>query len=342
LSGSPKRILIIAVPGFGDVLLCTPLIHAVRKKWPEADLHVMLRTAAASILEGNPDVEGVVGMTPRAGTIDTLRLLAPRFRDYDLIISNATSDRTTFYSLMLGRRRVSMVLPQGKTWQRSLNHAYVEIDENDRHVMESTRLLGEAAGVNVGHKIVNPFSPDSHAVITGHLGEDWRQQPYAVIHPSASLPVKHWNRAGWQAVVDRLRMSGLHVIVTGGPGDGERRYIIDELGLGESSTTCLVGCLRLAHIAELLASAKLYVGVDTLVSHIAAATAAPVVVLFGPSNPVKWGPWPFGHEAEVSPYNKRASQRVGNVYLVCDTSGSLDRLTGAEVLGAIETMLGES
>ena len=342
MSAPVKRILIIAVPGFGDVLLYTPMIRAAHLRWPDAELDVMVRGAAGEVLEGNADVDQIIVMQSRAGIRDVSRLLLPRLRKYDLVVSNAVSDRTTFYSLLLGRRRVSMVPSKGKRWQRRLSHAHVEVDEQHWHIMERTRLLGEAAGIDVGHQILNPVSPDSSEVIAGYLGAGWQHRPYAVIHPSASLPDKRWHKAGWQAVIEHLRRSGLRVVVTGGPGDEERRYLVDGLGLEDGRVTCLIGCLRLCDIGELLANAKLYVGVDTLVSHMAAAVATPVVVLFGPTNPVKWAPWPFRHEAEVSPYDGKASQRVGNVHLVCDTSGSLDQLTEAEVLGAIDTMLEDS
>ena len=42
----------------------------------------------------------------------------------------------------------------------------------------------------------------------------------------------------------------------------------------------------------------------------------PTVALFGPSNPVKWGPWPKGCDADPSPYRFRGTQFVGNVALV--------------------------
>ena len=127
--------------------------------------------------------------------------------------------------------------------------------------------------------------------------------------------------------------------MTGGPGEEERRYLEEELELGAGPETCLAGCLRLGDIAQLLSRCSIYCGVDTLVSHMASAEGAPVVVLFGPSNPIQWGPWPKGHEACESPFDARVSQRVGNVYLVCDTSGSLNELAEAEVLEAIDTML---
>lgn len=334
-----KRVLIIAIPGIGDVLLHTPLISAVRERWPEAEIHVMLRRRAAGVLDGNPDVDEVIVMTQRAGFRETSALIWPLRRSYDLVISNSISDRIMLYNWVLGRHRVSLVPAFGKAWKRWLNHAHVVGMPDGVHTMALGRQLGEAAGAHVGTTIVNPLLPDSREVLARHLGDDWDQKPYAVIHPSASLPAKHWHRAGWRAVIDRLHRSELGVVVTGGPGEAERRYLEKELGLGEGPETCLTDCLRLGDIARLLSYSSVYVGVDTLVSHMAAAAGVPVVVLFGPSNPVQWGPWPKGHEAEASPFNARVSQRVGNVYLVCDTSGSLEQLTEAEVLGAIDAML---
>jgi heptosyltransferase-3 len=337
-----ERILIIAVPGIGDGLLCTPLIRAARKRWPEAELHVMARHVAASILEGNADVDGIVGMVPRAGLVEASRLLLPRFRKYDLVISNAISDRTMLYSLLLGKRRVSTIRATTQPWKRWINEAWVDVDEEQWHIMMRLRNLGKAAGLEVGYEVINPSAPDSRDVITDHLGEGWDRKPYAVIHPSASLPEKHWHREGWHSVVQHLISNGLRVIVTGGPGEAEQSYVDDELGLASMPVDRVVGRLRLADIAELVAGAAVYTGVDTLVSHIAAAAGAPTVVLFGPSNPVQWAPWPRGHEASVSPFNGSESQQVGNVAFLRHESGSLGELGEQEVLAAIALMQDES
>lgn len=337
-----ERILIIAIPGIGDVLLSTPLIRAVRKNWPEAELHVMLRHAAASILEGNEDVDEIIGMAPRAGFLEVSRLLLPRFRKYDLIISNAMSDRTMFYSMLLGRRRVSTIPATKQPWKRWLNHAWVDVDEEHWHIMVRMRNLGKAAGLEVGYDVVNPFSPDSRDIIAEQLGEGWHEQPYAVIHPSASLPEKHWHREGWHSVVDHLLGRGLRVVVTGGPGADEQSYVDEELGLRSMQVDRVVGRLRLADIAELAAGADIYTGVDTLVSHIAAAAGTPTVVLFGPSNPMRWAPWPRGQEADSSPFNGTGSQRVGNVAFVRNPAGSLDDLPDSDVLAAMQSMFDET
>lgn len=96
---------------------------------------------------------------------------------------------------------------------------------------------------------------------------------------------------------------------------------------------------------------------DTATTHLAAATGTPTVALFGPSNPVKWGPWPRIWTGEPSPYAMRGSQVRGNVALVhgeeicvpCLEEGCfrhvqspsecLRAMTPEKVIAAIETLL---
>lgn len=344
MAAAPKRILIVAVPGFGDVLLCTPLIRAVRTAWPEAELHVLVRGKVSGVLEGNPDVDEIIEAVNRAGVRDTLAMLGPRFRKYDLTLSNSASDRMAFYCLVMGRRRISIMPYQrgGIPWKEWLCHGHVEVDEENWHIVSRTNELGRLAGIETTQQVVNPRSPGSYEAIAKHLGHNWHKTRFAVIHPAASLPGKHWHARGWHAVIDNLLAGGLRVIVTGGPGEAEWQYVIDELGLGQAPVTPLIGKLRLGDITELLESCTLYIGVDTLVSHIAASANAPTIALFGPTSHVKWGPWPFGHAAAITPYNGNESQRIGNVYLVRDARGSLAELGEAEVLKGIESMLGSA
>ncbi|MEJ0045617.1 MAG: glycosyltransferase family 9 protein [Rhodospirillales bacterium] len=77
--------------------------------------------------------------------------------------------------------------------------------------------------------------------------------------------------------------------------------------------------------------AKLFVGPDTSASHIAAATGTPTVALFGPSNPVRWGPWPKGWSEPDSPWKLAGSGRHGNVYLLQGTGACVPcKLEGCE------------
>ena len=82
------------------------------------------------------------------------------------------------------------------------------------------------------------------------------------------------------------------------------------------STVNMAGKLSLAESAYLIGRAKVYVGPDTALTHVAAALGTPTIALFGPSNPVKWGPWPKNFEEDRNPYSLIGTQRVNNVILM--------------------------
>ena len=55
----PKNILVIAIARFGDTLLITPVIHALKERWPNARIHVLTHKRSACILQHNPDIFSV-------------------------------------------------------------------------------------------------------------------------------------------------------------------------------------------------------------------------------------------------------------------------------------------
>jgi heptosyltransferase III len=79
----------------------------------------------------------------------------------------------------------------------------------------------------------------------------------------------------------------------------------------------VAGKMNLSGVAYLLSKASVYVGLDTAVTHMAAATKIPTVALYGPTNPVKWGPMPNDLLLPGrSPYKRKGSQIVKNVFLL--------------------------
>ena len=67
----------------------------------------------------------------------------------------------------------------------------------------------------------------------------------------------------------------------------------------------LAGKLAFWEVALLIGSSKVYIGPDTAVTHLAASTGTPTVALYGPTNPVKWAPWPHGYRQEKTPLSGR-------------------------------------
>ena len=134
---------------------------------------------------------------------------------------------------------------------------------------------------------------------------------------------KAWTTEGWRAVVAHLTGThGLRVLVTGGPGEGDRR-LAEAVVAGvppalPQAVVMAAGRLSFAELALVLEAAAVYVGPDTSVTHLAAACGTPTLALFGPSHPVAWAPWPArGSGDGRSPWVMKAPvQRSGNVTLL--------------------------
>ncbi len=355
----PRNVLVIATPVMGDVLLSTPLVRSVKTAWPDASIDVLTRPGGAAVLEGNPDVHRCVELHKKPPLNQLAAFLFRRFRKYDLVLSNSASDRAFIYSLVMGKHRASLAWSlhsNVKLKQRLYDH-WTIIDEDRYHTIPQNLKLVEPFGIDKYYDVTLPRAADAEERLRASLGQDWKTQAFAVLHPDTAAPIKRWHRQGWHELARYLHDRGLRVLVTGGPTAADRQYVEDVLGQADSPAESLAGKLRLGDVSVLLEHAALYIGVDTLVSHIAAAAGTPTVCIFGPSNPAKWGPWPKGWRGGDTPWRKIGTQRVGNVTIVqgvkqCAACGEpdyvkrveicrkcLDTLTSEPLITAIEARL---
>jgi heptosyltransferase-3 len=165
---------------------------------------------------------------------------------------------------------------------------------------------------------------------------------------------KRWTQAGWRALAVALRTRGFTVVATGGPAPAERAYL--DAVWQDLPVLRRDGQFGWGELAALLARARIYVGPDTSVTHLAAAAGCPTVALYGPTDPRLWGPWPAGGLPEPWAASGHVPQR-GNVWLVqhpfpctpgqlegCERrldspSACLDALSPGEVLAVVEQAL---
>jgi len=111
-----------------------------------------------------------------------------------------------------------------------------------------------------------------------------------LIHPGAGSPRKRWPIERFRAVAAAVESEGGRVEYVLGPADGDLRPRLADAAAVHRPQDTLA-------LRRLLASARAYVGNDSGVSHLAAWLAVPSVVVFGPSDPVRWRP--HGENVEV-------------------------------------------
>ena len=309
------RILIIATRQIGDVLLTTPLVHAARQRWPEASIDVVGFAGTLGMLRGNPDVRALIE-TP-ASRSASLALLPRLARRYDLALVADVGDRAHLFGVLAARTR-SGVIPQRNAsnwWKRLLlDHVVVAAgDQGSRHVVEEKQQLLSPWGGNASTPQVQP--PPA-AAVPADIAADLRPG-YVVVHAPSMWPYKQWPLAHFETLVRSLTAQGRQVVLTGSNGARDRECIAplkDIEGVLDVS-----GQLDFAQLTSLLKGAALYIGPDTSVSHLAAATGVPTIAIFGPTNPVRWGPWPAKPEYAPIFVHAALTQQAGNVTVLQST-----------------------
>jgi heptosyltransferase-3 len=344
------RILVVALRRLGDVLLTTPLIRSLKGAWPDAALDVLVFRGTQGILAGNPDIADVVAMSQRPTTSESLALVRRLWRRYDLAVSTQSGDRPSFFAWAAGRRSVGFVEASGLAAQikwRALDHPVAVTD--GLHRVYDVLRLAEAIGVASVAEVVAPKGAARSGIAP--------DRPYAVIHAAPMFRYKRWTADGWQLLAAGLDARGLAVIATGGPDD---RGYLDEVWTGQPQVRRHDGALAWPELSALIEGARIYVGPDTSVTHLAAATGAPTVALYGPTDPSLWGPWPSGRLDQVwepagtiqhcrnvwlvqnppsCPYNIFPCQQEGCLRRRDSHSQCLDELTVDQVLSAVDAAL---
>ena len=339
------RVLVIALRRLGDVLLTTPLIRSVKRAFADASIDVLVFGGTDGILSGNPDVTSVITIPARPSTGETLSLLRRIARRYDLALSTQSGDRPTMLAWIAGKQSAGPIEADGLAAQvkrLALGRSYVRSSEQHR-VVEVLRLA-ELLGIPAVPEIVCPSGNAQRSLLpTG---------PYAVVHAAPMFTYKRWTADGWRELATALRQRGLRIVVTGAEGDGD---YLDQIWRN-ADVMRLDGNLEWPELTAAIRGAQLYVGPDTAITHLAAATGVPTVALYGPTDPRLWGPWPMS--GLNPPWNAAGTiQQRGNVWLVqnplpclpCQLEGCerrldsysrcLDELTGSQVVAAVDQAL---
>ncbi|MFN3652864.1 MAG: glycosyltransferase [Armatimonadota bacterium] len=291
-----RRILVLNRNHIGDCLLTTPMLRALKRRFPRAHLAVSVPSSNKDLLITNPHVDEIV-VRPRTSSWGAKLRFALEMRDaqYDLIIS--LQEKSLFYgwaTLFAGlsdRKLVTVGLDDRRT-RRFYRH--VSPIRPNQHEVYKYLDLAYLLGCPQDRNPVLELEPTTTArkrvdklLLESGLAPESR---FVAINPGGTKPEKWWPVERFAAVADRLQEElGLPAVILGGAVDLPRATEI----AAQMRTRPLVvaGRTTLADTAAMMERCALLVTGDTGPMHMAVALAVPVVVLFGPTSPVKFGPF---------------------------------------------------
>ena len=305
MSRAPYVVALRAL-GLGDLLTGVPALRGIRRAWPGAELALAAPAPGGRFLQELGVVDTVL---PMSGLDEPVPAGGGPAPDVAVNLHGRGPQSHRLLEALGPRRLIAFACEQagsddGPDW-----------DEQEHEVDRWCRLVTAAGGActredlrlqlpgaryrpDAGHRAdVRAWKATGHGADAGDRA-DARRPPgdVVVVHPGAASPSRRWPVARWQAVVRGLVDRGHPVVVTGVPAERDLCALVAAATPGVEDWC---GRLDLRGLTDRVASAGLLLCGDTGVAHLATAVGTPSVLLFGPTDPARWGPALDAHLHEV-------------------------------------------
>jgi predicted lipopolysaccharide heptosyltransferase III len=286
------NILLIQLKRIGDLILTTPAIAALRDKFPDATLSLVVSPAVEGLLPAISGVDKVFVVRGKAG--DALDWIALAWGKFDYCLDFTRNDRSSFLTLLSqARKRIASDHPnlRSKIRARSYNE-FVESPVRFLHTVDYHLALLKPLGIHDASRAIRLDLPNStvekaeQLLQTAQAGDE-----FVILHPGSARPEKFWEVDRWAQLIDHcVQERQMKCLLTGGRSPMERTQIAAIKSSTCSEVIDLSGKTDLLTLAALVRKARLLITVDSAPMHFAAAWETPAVVLFGPTNPFHWHP----------------------------------------------------
>lgn len=276
---SPGSALLIRPGGIGDAVLLVPAIRALQNAHPGCAIDILAESRNASLFGLVPGIRKVYRYHTLAG------LGAAFTRRYDLAIDTEQWYRLSAVVARLTRAPMRIGFASNER-ERLFTHP-VSYSLEQFEASSFFRLL-EPLGIKAQVDIAIPFLtlPGAAVEAAQVLLAPLAGKPFLAVFPGASILEKQWGTGNFRALAVKLAAGGGKVVIVGGEDTRAAGEEIAKDGIALN----LAGRSSLAVSGAILSRAQLLVGGDSGVLHLASALGVPIVSIFGPSDPVKWGP----------------------------------------------------
>jgi len=324
------NILIIKPGAIGDLLQLTPVIRALKCKYPHSRISLLVSSpATASLFRFNPHVHETI-VFEKKGKHRSLRALFGLWRQlrsagYDMVLNFQRSNLKAWFlaSAAFPCRLLIYNKAKGRVVHAVVNH------------LETVAPLGITAS-DLDLELYTSADDDAYAEKL-FSSPNLAGKKVVALNPGASHPVNRWHTRNFALLVDRIEKElSARVLIIGGIGDLELSREI--VALAQTQPLVLTGKTDLLQLAAILRMCDLLVSADTGPMHLSTAVGTRVLALFGAADPERTGPVGIGHrviQAITVPCVPCRSRKCNNSFFM----ECMEKITVDEVFATVSEML---
>lgn len=311
------RILVVRRDNIGDLVCTTPLITALRERYPGAHIAALVNTYNEAVLAGNPAVDAVYAYEKGKHRgearsvvsvyVDRLRLILALRRqryDYAILATPGFAPRSLRFARMVGARHVLGYTEPGEAHSR-LDIALPYDREAKAHEVEQVYGLLKALGVKGSPPSTRVYpDPNQRREVEQALAVMAPGTPVVGVHISARKRSQQWSPENFAALIRAIaKRHAARILLLWAPGesdnpkhpgdDGRARAVVqgcEEIPVLPWPTEALSRLIAALSLCDCVVCA------DGGAMHLAAALGKPILCFFGNSPPERWRPWNTPHE----------------------------------------------
>ena len=338
LSVPTARIATFHMNGLGDLLFTLPALHALREGFPGAKISCVVRPGLAPLLRDSPFVDEIL-IRPRGGlSRQTALIRRLRSMHVDLCVAFSQSRNTSMLSWTSGA--ATRLGYEDAHLENLLTH---RVPGDVPPTIETHLNLVAALGCPI-HKRdytgLPTLSPTTQKNASDLLEKNGVGGAFVLVacEASARRGIKEWPVEHWESALDALAPR-LPVVLVGTEPTTNVTEKLQHHVIG-NRVLDLGGQTDLPTLAALCGMARVFVGIDSGVLHLAASMGTPVVGIFGPTDWRKTGPRGVPqrivrHAVECSPCLLSQCKWSGK-----DARKCLTRLEPNQVVEAVRELIG--
>lgn len=320
------QILVIKLSSLGDLFHALPAVHMLRLAYPDSNIDWVTQDTYKDLVRSCFDDVDQVMAFPRRAFLQNSRsfLTELRAKKYDLILDLQGLLKSAFVARAArGKKRI------GPSFHREGSHLLYDrlagTKNQDRHAVDQIMDVVDHLGLERSAVIFPLSFPPAPP----------QKRPHIVVAPASRWPSKNWPTERFASAAHQIQKQwNASISIIGAPGE---EAICNQVAnaIGEACNNH-AGKTSLPEMGSIIASADVLLANDSGPVHMAAALAVPSVVVFGPTDPVRIGPYGNGHhillpETPCSCGRKRVCEHP--------ETACIKQITVSSVLQAVQQIL---